>query len=44
MAKLNINQWKLLIRDISEYYGFMTQGKRIPGAEWGTGKRLSILD
>ena len=40
MAEFNISQWKLLLRDITEHYGFATQGRRVPEAEWGTGKLL----
>ena len=40
MAEFNINHWKLLLRDITEYYGFVTQGRRVPEAEWGTEKLL----
>ena len=40
MAEFNISQWKLLLRDITEHYGFATQERRVPEAEWGTGKLL----
>ena len=33
MAEFNISQWKLLLRDITEHYGFATQGRRVPEAE-----------
>ena len=40
MAEFSISQWKLLLRDITEHYGFATQERRVPEAEWGTGKLL----
>ena len=43
MAEFNVNQWELLLRDITECHGFAAQGRRVPEAEWGTGKLVTQL-